>query len=148
MLVPLVISGVYLHTISGSAPLLDNFAHHMFIITGAINFFNLLPLWPLDGGRIVRSVTMGISPKASQMLTMGMSIALILWALISQYFLILIVAMLGLNAARASAKLSERQPPMSGNQAIAATFAYLLSLWAFWLAGHPLISQILFRTAG
>lgn len=145
MLVPLVISGVYLETFFGSGPLLDIFAQAVFVITGAINFFNLLPFWPLDGGRIVRAVTMGYSPAFSQMLTLGMSVGLILWALYAKQPFILLVALIGFSAARRSAGLSKLQPPMTGSQAFAAIAAYLLTTFCFWSAGSPLIKQILLR---
>jgi len=146
MLVPLVISGVYIHTIGTTGSLIDSFARTMFIITGAINFFNLLPLWPLDGGRIIRAVTVGLSPHLSQILTLTMSGGLVLWALYAQQPLIFIVAILGFSAARRVGALAKLQPAMTGGQALSAFSAYLITLWAFWLAGRPLIEQLVFRT--
>lgn len=146
MLVPLVITGVYIHTIGTSNSLIDNFARTMFIITGAINFFNLLPLWPLDGGRIVRAVTFGLSPQLSQVLTLTMSGGLVLWALYAQQPLIFIVSILGFSAARRAGAHGKKQAPMTGSQAVAAAAAYGLTMWAFWLAGKPLIEQLVFRT--
>ena len=146
MLVPLVITGVYIHTIGTTSSLIDSFARTMFIITGAINFFNLLPLWPLDGGRIVRAITFGLSPQLSQILTLTMSGGLVMWALYAQQPLIFIVAILGFSAARRVSKMTKKQAPMTGGQALSATAAYVVSLWAFWIAGRPLIEQIVFRT--
>ena len=146
MLVPLVITGVYIHTIGTTSSWIDSFARTMFIITGAINFFNLLPLWPLDGGRIVRAVTFGLSPQLSQVLTLTMSAGLVLWALYAQQPLIFIVSILGFSAARHAGAQSKKQPPMTGSQAFRAAAAYLITMWAFWMAGRPLIEQLVFRT--
>lgn len=147
MLAPLVVTGVYIHTIGVTNSLFDQFARAMFIITGAINFFNLLPFWPLDGGRIVRAITFGVSHKISHALTFIMSGGLIIWAILAQQYLILFVAIVGLLAARQAISLSEKQPPMTNSQAIAALAAYLIMLWAFWLAGRPLIEQLVFRSS-
>lgn len=146
MLVPLVITGVFIHTIGPAYPFLNQAASTMFIITGAINFFNLLPLWPLDGGRIVRSVTFGLSPQLSQVLTLTMSGGLVLWALYAQQPLIFIVSILGFSAARRAGAQAKKQAPMSGSQAMAAAVAYAAAMWAFWIAGRPLIEQLIFRT--
>lgn len=146
MLVPLVITGVYINTIGSRGTLIGDFAALMFVITGAINFFNLLPLWPLDGGRIVRAITFGLSPQLSQVLTLAMSAGLVLWALYAQQPLIFIVSILGFSAARHAGAQSKKQPAMTAGQALNAAAAYLLTLWAFWLAGRPLIEQLVFRS--
>ncbi len=146
MLGPLVLSGVYIHTIGMGSGVFGDFARTMFVITGAINFFNLLPLWPLDGGRIVRAITFGFSAKLSQILTLGMSGGLALWALYAQQPLIFIVSILGFSAARRAGALSKRQPAMTSTQAIVCMVAYGSMLWAFWLAGRPLIEALVFRT--
>lgn len=146
MLAPLVVTGVYIHTIGMTNSIVDQFARTMFIITGAINFFNLLPLWPLDGGRIVRAVTFGFSAQLSQILTLTMSGGLVLWALYAQQPLIFIVSILGFSAARHAGQMSKKQPPMTTSQAIGAMVAYLITMWVFWLAGRPLIEQLVFRT--
>ena len=146
MLAPLVVTGVYIHLFGYSDSLIDRFARTMFIITGAINFFNLLPLWPLDGGRIVKAITFGFSAQLSQLLTLAMSGGLVLWALYAQQPLIFIVSILGFSAARRAGSLSKKQPPMSNGQAVAAAIAYGAMIWTFWLAGKPLINQLVFDT--
>lgn len=145
MLVPLVLCGLYLDFFAASGSIFINFAYTMFLITGAINFFNLLPLWPLDGGRIVRALTVGISPKLSQILTLGMSVGLAAWALYAKQPLIFIVSILGFSAARHVGKMAKKQPAMTPVQAVVALIAYLLTMWAFWIAGEPLIDQLIFQ---
>lgn len=143
MLAPLVICGLAANSLWQTAPQIAQFAQVMFVITGAINFFNLLPMWPLDGGRILRTITFGFWPKASQILTMVMSLALAAWAFYTGRWLILIVAMLGFNSARNIEKINKMQAAMTPVQGIAATLAYLATMAAHYIAGAPLIKSLL-----
>ncbi len=144
MLAVLVVSGLVAETMWQTWPNVAAFARIMFIITGAINFFNLLPLWPLDGGRIVRTITYGFWPSASPIITRVMALALAAWAVYTGRWLILIVAILGFNSARQIRAINAIQPPMSGVHAVAATIAYVCALAAHGMAGAPLIRSLLF----
>lgn len=144
MLAPLVICGLLSETLWRDAPMLAQFAQIMFVITGAVNFFNLLPLWPLDGGRIVRTITFGVWPGASKVLTRVMSIALGVWAAYTGRWLILIVAIIGFNSARRIGAINRKQPAMTPVQAGAATIAYLATAAAHGVAGAPLLARLLF----
>ena len=144
MLAPLIISGFAAEMIGPGNPMLGQFAYTMFVVTGAINFFNLLPLWPLDGGRIVRTVTYGFWPGASPLITRAMSIALAIWAIYTGRWLILIVAIFGWSSARQIKAINAVQPAMTGTQALAATIAYGCALAAHGIAGAPLILSLLF----
>jgi len=144
MLAPLIISGVVAENMWQTSPNIAHFAQTMFIITGAINFFNLLPLWPLDGGRIIRTVTFGFWPGASPIITRIMAIGLAVWAFYTGRWLILVVAIFGFNSARQIKEINQQQPAMTGRQALFATVAYLCALGAHGLAGAPLIRSLLF----
>lgn len=144
MLAPLVVCGAII-SLAGTVPNNVVFAAQiMLMITGAINFFNLLPLWPLDGGRIVRAITYGFWPRASFLLTGAMGIALAGWAIYTGRWLILIVAIFGLSSLRQMNAISSRQPPMTGGQATIALIAYLCAMAAHWVAGAPMILALLF----
>ena len=145
MLAPLVISGVLAEVLSTSAPGIAALARVMFIITGVINFFNLLPLWPLDGGRILRTITYTWSPMASRYITLAMSLGLAAWAFYASLPLIFLVALFGFSSARKIATINRAQPPMTGAQAVTAAIAYICAMAAHGLAGLPLIANILFR---
>ena len=55
-----------------------------------------------------------------------------------------VVAILGFNSARQIKAINQRQPAMSGPQAIVAFITYICALAAHGLAGAPLIQSLLF----
>ena len=140
MLVPLAISGVAMHLTSG---IVSYGFLIMFQVTGAINFFNLLPFWPLDGGRMTRGLIYAVSPWLADRITIVMSLALIAFAWQAGYYLIMLVALLGMNPARHAARISAKQPAMTLSQALSGTIAYGMAAAAHGMAGWPLVSQIL-----
>jgi len=141
MLAPLAVFGVLSEILATDYPMLANISNIMFIFTGAINFFNLLPLWPLDGGRIIRTITYSFSPMVSRFVTLGMSLALGAWAIYMQLPLILIVAVVGFNSARRVAAINKLQPAMERSEAIMAAVAYLATMAAHGMAGQLLIER-------
>ena len=64
---------------------------------GALNFFNLLPIWPLDGGRLTASITSAFHERAPFVI-LAISTALIaLLAIVSQSILMLILVVFGVQ---------------------------------------------------
>lgn len=140
MLIPLVISGVGMTFLSGQ---MGYFCMIMFMVTGAINFFNLLPFWPLDGGRMTRGLIYAVSPWLANRITIVMSLGLTLFAALSGYYLIMVVALLGMRPAQHASKISARQPAMTRGEAGIGLAAYAAAAAAHGMAGWPMISQIL-----
>lgn len=145
MLAPLVISGVLWQSLNFSHPMLASYAYIMFAVTGAINFFNLLPLWPLDGGRILRVLVGAFSVRMSKLVTLSMSGLLIFLAFSIRQPLILIVGFLGLRAIGQLDALNRVQKPMRPAQAGMGLAAYLAMLAAHGMAGQGIIRMILDR---
>ncbi len=120
------------------------FFWRLMTITAALNFFNMLPLWPLDGGKIVHILTHAISPALSHYVTLAMSAALVGLALILQsVFLFIFAAISAQSAFSAShgARMGHRLKP---GQAITAFFAYITMLTAFGMGGIDLILRMFF----
>ena len=113
------------------------------IVTGAINAFNMLPFWPLDGGRALRAMTMSFAPRLAPALTTLMSTVLIVFALMRQMWLLLIFAVMGLGYAKQAAREGLARPPMTGGQAALAGLGYGAILGAHAIAGLPLFRWIL-----
>lgn len=140
MLMPLAVSGVVAHTVGGQ---IGYFANVMFAITGAINFFNLLPFWPLDGGRMTRGLLYTVSPWLADRVTLLMSLGLAVFAALAGYYLIMLVAFLGMRPAQQAGKISRRQDPMTPGQALMGAIAYAAMAAAHGMAGWTYIQLIL-----
>jgi Zn-dependent protease len=113
------------------------------VLTGAINAFNMLPLWPLDGGRALRAITVTFAPGLAGVLTAVMSATLAAVAVMKQMWLLLLFALMGYGYARRARKTDAHLDPMTGGQAALAAVGYLVILGAHALVGLPLFLRIL-----
>lgn len=117
---------------------LSDFLYVLGMVMAALNFFNLLPFWPLDGGRMLRILAWRVHPTLARQLTFAMSGALGIWGLLSQHVFLLIFALLGVSSALQADQLSRAQRKMSwrewgwGLAAYLATLAaHLAGAWGF-----------------
>lgn len=113
------------------------------IITGAINAFNMLPLWPLDGGRALRAITVTAAPKLAGIVTTVMSATLAAIALMHQMWILLMFAIIGYRYAQQAASSDVNLRPMTQGQAILAAVGYLAIFGANLLVGLPVFRHIL-----
>lgn len=111
--------------------------------TAALNFLNLLPLWPLDGGRCVRAVTQSFDHRLATGLTIGMSAAFAAAALVLESVLLFLVALLGALTIRAAEKVSRGRHRMRPGQAALALGAYLFTTAAHFTGGALLLGAYL-----
>jgi len=111
--------------------------------TAALNFLNLLPLWPLDGGRCVRAVTHTFDPRVASGLTMAMSAAFAAAALMLGSVLLLMVALLGALTIRAAESASRDRERMTAPEAALAFGAYLFTAAAHFAGGALLLATYL-----
>jgi Zn-dependent protease len=118
-------------------------AHQAMVLAGAINAFNMLPLWPLDGGRALRSITVTVAPRLAGILTTVMSATLAAIAVMKQMWLLLMFALMGYGYARQAQATERGLAPMTGGQAVLASVGYLAIFGAHLLAGLPLFRWIL-----
>ncbi len=77
------------------SPALADFLWTFAVTTAALNFFNLLPIWPLDGGRCLRIIARSFWPGSATIVTLAMSGALVALAIHLQSMLLLAFALLG-----------------------------------------------------
>ena len=61
-LAPMTLAFALSDLIYPSAPVLSNFLYAFAMVLGSFNFFNLLPFWPLDGGRMVQILAQTFMP--------------------------------------------------------------------------------------
>lgn len=118
--------------------------HWAAIVTAALNAFNMLPLWPLDGGRVLRSISVTVAPGLAGVLTTMMSAVLVAFAVMKQMWLLLLFGLLGFGYAQQAQAEGARLAPMTRGQAALAAAGYLAVLGAHVLAGLPLLLRIVY----
>jgi len=109
-------------------------------VTGAINFFNLMPFWPLDGGRCLSVLAATFVPAIATQVTMAMAAAAIVLAVYTQSMGMVFFAMMGAQSLLRGGDIARFQRPMSQGRGLIATAAYLATLATFGLVGWPLLT--------
>ncbi|NGM45447.1 metalloprotease [Rhodobacter sp. SGA-6-6] len=112
----------------------SDFLYVLGIVMAVLNLFNLMPFWPLDGGRLLRILAYRIHPELARQLTFAMSAALGVWGLLSMSTLLVIFALLGATSAIQADGLARAQRAMDWRQWGWALAAYL-ACFAAHLAG-------------
>lgn len=111
--------------------------------TAALNFLNLLPLWPLDGGRCVRAVAHAVDPRLAGGITIAMSAAFAAAALALGSYLLFLVALIGALTVGAADRSSRDRAAMTPRQAALAFGAYVFTAAAHLAGGAYLLAAYL-----
>jgi len=119
---------------------LANFLWIFAATTAALNFVNLLPLWPLDGGRCLRTIVHALDPRAALAATLAMSAAFAAASVVVGSLLLLAVALLGAATIRPG---RGDLPGMSQREALLAFGAYVFTAAAHFAGGALLLSAYL-----
>jgi Zn-dependent protease len=122
--------------ISPTADFLWTFA----IVTGALNFFNLLPFWPLDGGRCLSVLTATFVPAFAHQVTIALAAAAIVLAIYTQSLGLTFFALMGAQSLMRGHNVTRFQRPMSQMRGALAAAAYVATLATFGLVGWPLLT--------
>ncbi len=122
-------------------PLASQFLFTFASVTAAINFLNLLPFWPLDGGRCVRILAFAIHPSLAHVITIAMSAGLAAAAVYLQSLILFAFAVMGAQSVMHADTLSRIQYKMTLGQTITAALAYLFTAGAHLAGGWWLISR-------
>ncbi len=115
------------------------FFWYLAYISGAINFLNLLPLWPLDGGQMLRPIVHAFSPGLAQYATLAMSATFVALAATMQNMLILAFAVISSISAFNAPALSAVQRPLTKPQALLCLLIHLTMAGAFFLGAEAFI---------
>lgn len=141
-LAPMALSFALSQMLIGPYPSLATDLYLLGLVLGALNLFNLLPLWPLDGGRMAQLLVRSLAPKAATrllsyaMLAAAVALALSLRSVVLAIFVVL--TWRGLFAAEAQVTA---QPPMPPRTALTALGAYTATTLACAFGGWPLIQR-------
>lgn len=140
-LAPMALCFALASLLIGPFPSLATDLYLLGLVMGALNLFNLLPLWPLDGGRMAQLLVRSLAPKAGPLLSYAMLAAAVALALALRSVVLAIFVLLtwrGLFAAQAQVAAA---PPMPPRVALTALAAYAATLLACGFGGWPLIRQ-------
>lgn len=117
-------------------PLASQFLYTFANVCAALNFLNLLPLWPLDGGNCVRVIAYTFWPGLANILTIAMSATLAAIAVYTQHWFLLLFAMMGAQSLAHADNISRVQTRMHWKDGLLAAAAYLFTaaahLWGGW----------------
>jgi Zn-dependent protease len=124
-----------------AAPMFADFCLIFGMVTGALNFFNLLPFWPLDGGRILHVVAASLWPPAALVVATMMSAALIVAAIAMKSMILVFFALLGAQSLLSGRQVTDAQRRMGRARALLVLAAYVATLGAFGLGGATFLTS-------
>jgi Zn-dependent protease len=106
-------------------------------ICGALNFFNLLPIWPLDGGKLTASITAVFHDRAPFYIFVASTALVGLVAVLSQRLFLLFIVVLGVQHLMQTGGSDGRAPHarMSKNHAILCLGAWLFTAATLFMGG-------------
>jgi Zn-dependent protease len=139
-LAPMVLAFVLCEMVDPWSRPLANFLWIFAATTAALNFLNLLPFWPLDGGRCLRAIVHAFQPRLAFWAALAMSAAFAAAAVAVGSVLLLLVALMG----AATVRPGQRElPGMTQGQAALALGAYVFTAAAHFAGGALILSVYL-----
>ncbi len=142
-LAPMALAFVVSDMAYATAPLVSTFLFIFAMMLGAFNFFNLLPFWPLDGGRMVQILSLTFIPWATRQVSIAMTVLGAALAFISQTYIILFFILISWGALMQSEQILGQQRPMSKGVGLVALAAYGVTAAAFYFGGRQLLQGFL-----
>lgn len=113
------------------------------LLLASLNFFNLLPLWPLDGGKLTQRLVYTFAPALTRAASVAMTALAVGLCFLTQSWFLLIFVVISWSGLAQSEQLLSAQRPLSRPTAYLATAAYLTTMAAFFIGGRSLFMGFL-----
>jgi len=126
-----------------TAPMVAGFLYSFGFVLGFFNFFNLLPFWPLDGGRIVQILVQTYLPWATRQVSIAMTLGGALLAFMNQSYILLFFILISWGGLMQSERILQIQRPMTRGLGLIALAAYGFTTAAFYYGGGFIIFGML-----
>ncbi|MFV2002660.1 MAG: hypothetical protein ACC619_06720 [Paracoccaceae bacterium] len=139
-LAPMVLEAALSVYLAAPMPGVANYLRIFAIAVGTLNFVNLLPIWPLDGGRCARIAARNFWPALAPAMTVFISAALAAASLRTGSLALMVFAGVGaLSLVRKGEKLSN---PLGADTGLIALAAYTFTMAAHFLGGWTLLQTL------
>ena len=142
-LAPMALAFALSDLIYPTAPIASDFLYSFAMVLGSFNFFNLLPFWPLDGGRMVQLLAQTFMPWATRQVSIAMTVLGAGLAFILHSYIILFFILMSWGALMQSEQILGLQRPMSKWHGLVALAAYGFTAATFFLGGAQMLQGFL-----
>lgn len=112
------------------------------MVLASLNFFNLLPLWPLDGGKLTQRLAYTFAPDLTRSVSIAMTGLAVGLCLLTQSLFLLFFVLISWPGLMQSETLLRVQRPFQRKTALISLAAYLATAAAFFIGGHPLLLSL------
>ena len=114
-------------------------------ICGALNFFNLLPIWPLDGGKLTASITSVFHDRAPFYILASTTTLIGLLAVLTQRLFLIFIVVIGVQhlMKTGGGDGRSRHTHMSKNHALLCLGAWLFTAAALFMGGLATILRFI-----
>ena len=126
-----LVAVAYLVQLNVTEPHIRALAWAVGFFGSVVNFFNLLPVFPLDGGRLAYLVLYPLSPRLARRLLQAVALALGAYGLLSLSVFVSVLALLSFASLTGQGRLVADPTPLTRGQVVLTLAAWVLMAAAF-----------------